>query len=113
MPAEVELCAFASHDAPAWHELPAELWRAPLPRRLRQHLTLPAGKFVDGLHALGIDTVGALLEHLLRDRREARAVAQLRPGEQATVVVEVQSIAARPVRRRGGQSAYWWLLAAE
>ena len=98
---EVELRAFASRDAPAWHELPPEWWRAPLPSRLRQHLTLPAGKLADGLRALGIDTVGALLEHLPRDRREVRAIAQLRPGEQATVVVEVQSIAARPVRRRG------------
>ncbi|HWK18678.1 MAG TPA: ATP-dependent DNA helicase RecG, partial [Solirubrobacteraceae bacterium] len=46
-------------------------------------------------------TVGDLLEHLPRDRRESRAVAQLVSGETATVVVEVRSIAARPVRRRG------------
>jgi ATP-dependent DNA helicase RecG len=41
------------------------------------------------------------LEHLPRDRREARAVAQLQVGEQATVAVQVRSISSRPVRRRG------------
>ncbi len=51
--------------------------------------------------ALGLHTVGDLLEHLPRDRREARAVARLRVGEQATVAVQVRSIAGRPVRRRG------------
>src|SRR5207302_7953678 len=40
-------------------------------------------------------------EHLPRDRREARAVAELAPGESATVVVAVRAIASRPVRRRG------------
>ena len=51
--------------------------------------------------ALGLETVGDLLEHLPRDRREARAVAQLAPGEAATVVVQVRRISSRPVRRRG------------
>ena len=51
--------------------------------------------------ALGLETVGDLLEHLPRDRREARTVAALGPGETATVVVEVRSIRSRPVRRRG------------
>jgi ATP-dependent DNA helicase RecG len=83
----------------------AELLRAPpsvpRPSRLREPLVLPTGKLAEGLRTLGIETVEALLEHLPRDRREARAIAQLRAGEQATVAVEVQSIAARPVRRRG------------
>ncbi len=93
--------AFASTRARTRTELLATpvLW--PRPSRLAQALALPAGKLVDGLRSLGIETVGALLEHLPRDRREARAIAQLRPGEQATVAVEVESIAARPVRRRG------------
>jgi ATP-dependent DNA helicase RecG len=55
----------------------------------------------DGLAALGLSSVGGLLEHLPRDHREARTVAQLRAGEQATVAVQVRSIAGRPVRRRG------------
>jgi ATP-dependent DNA helicase RecG len=75
--------------------------RWPRPSQLERALELPAGKLADGLRALGLDTVGALLEHLPRDRREARTVAALGPGEQATVAVQVRSIARRPVRRRG------------
>ncbi|HEY8866579.1 MAG TPA: ATP-dependent DNA helicase RecG [Solirubrobacteraceae bacterium] len=58
----------------------------------------PAAK---GAEALGLHTVGDLLEHLPHDRREARTIAALVPGESATVVVEVRSIRSRPVRRRG------------
>ncbi|HEV3045966.1 MAG TPA: DEAD/DEAH box helicase, partial [Solirubrobacteraceae bacterium] len=54
-----------------------------------------------GLRALGLETVGDLLEHLPSDSREARTVAALRAGEQATVAVEVRAISARAVRRRG------------
>jgi ATP-dependent DNA helicase RecG len=45
--------------------------------------------------------VGALLEHLPRDSREARTVAALKSGESATVAVQVRRIGARAVRRRG------------
>jgi ATP-dependent DNA helicase RecG len=93
--------AFASARSPTRAELLAAPLRTPRTARLEEPLALPAGKLSDGLRTLGIETVGALLEHLPRDRREARAIAQLRPGEQATVAVEVESIAARPVRRRG------------
>ena len=58
-------------------------------------------KAQEAAEQLGITSVAALLSHLPRDRREARTVADLVVGEQATVVVEVQSIASRPVRRRG------------
>jgi len=58
----------------------------------------PAAK---GAERLGLATVGDLLEHLPRDRSEARSVAQLAAGETATVLVEVRSITSRPVRRRG------------
>ena len=51
------------------------------------------------------DTVGDLLEHLPRDRSEARTIAELGAGEVATVVVEVRSITSRPVRRRGHEAA--------
>jgi ATP-dependent DNA helicase RecG len=73
----------------------------PRPSRLERPLDVPAGKLAEGMRTLGIETVGALLEHLPRDRREARTIAELSPGEQATVAVEVRSITARPVRRRG------------
>jgi ATP-dependent DNA helicase RecG len=83
----------------------AELLQAPLrwprPTRLAEPLQAPSPKAAEGLKALGLHTVGELLEHLPRDRREARTIVELRPGEQVTVAVEVRSIIARPVRRRG------------
>jgi ATP-dependent DNA helicase RecG len=75
--------------------------RWPRPTRLAEPLKAPSPKAAEGLKALGLHTVGELLEHLPRDRREARTVVELRPGEQATVAVEVRSIIARAVRRRG------------
>ncbi len=75
--------------------------RWPRPSRLAEPLELPAGKTTDGMAALGIETVGDLLEHLPRDHREARMVSALREGEQATVAVQVRSIASRAVRKRG------------
>ena len=83
----------------------AELTDAPVsypsPERLSRPLKLDGAKAVAGAHALGLETVGDLLEHLPRDRREARAVADLISGETATLVVQVQRIAARAVRKRG------------
>ena len=92
--------AFAG-GAPLTHE---QMLRAPLrwprPSRLREPLKLE-GKLAKGVAALEISTVGELLEHLPRDHRDARTIAALRAGEQATVAVEVRSIAGRAVRRRG------------
>jgi ATP-dependent DNA helicase RecG len=75
--------------------------RWPRPSRLTEPLELATGKRAEGMAALGIETVGELLEHLPRDHREARMVAALREGEQATVAVQVRSIASRAVRKRG------------
>jgi ATP-dependent DNA helicase RecG len=75
--------------------------RWPRPSRLGEPLVHKAAKTRDGLAALGLDTVGDLLAHMPRDRREARTIAELQAGEQATVLVEVRSIAGRQVRRRG------------
>ena len=75
--------------------------RYPRPAVLARPLKVEGAKAQHGAAALGLETVGDLLEHLPRDRREARAVAQLVAGETATVVVEVRAIASRPVRRRG------------
>ncbi len=84
---------------------PAELEHAPVryPRRskLDAPLQLEGPKAKHAAEILGLQTVGDLLEHLPRDRREARAIAQLVPGEAATLVVEVRSISSRSVRRRG------------
>src|SRR5688572_20924892 len=52
---------------------------------------------------LGIETLGDLLwslPHGYRDRSEVRNVADLRIGEEATVLVEVRSVRVRPTRRR-------------
>jgi ATP-dependent DNA helicase RecG len=84
---------------------PAALEAAPIayPRasRLARPLTLRGQRASRAAQALGLRTVGDLLEHLPRAQREARTVAELRPGESATVVVEVRSIGSRAVRRRG------------
>jgi ATP-dependent DNA helicase RecG len=84
---------------------PDELTEAPVryprPSALAARLHFDHSKAEKAAAGLGLVTVGDLLEHLPRDRREARSVAQLVPGETATVVVEVRSIASRPVRRRG------------
>ncbi len=75
--------------------------RYPRPGHLAGRLKVDGVKAARAASALGLETVGDLLEHLPRDRREARAVAQLAPGEAATVVVQVRRISSRPVRRRG------------
>ncbi|HEY2440625.1 MAG TPA: ATP-dependent DNA helicase RecG [Solirubrobacteraceae bacterium] len=75
--------------------------RYPRPSVLSRRLRFDNAKAEHGGAQLGLVTVGDLLEHLPRDRREARSVEQLVPGETATVVVEVRGIASRPVRRRG------------
>ncbi len=75
--------------------------RWPSAKALAERPKFGGRKAGDAAEQLGLTTVGALLEHLPRDRREARTVAALVAGEQATVVVEVRSISSRPVRRRG------------
>jgi ATP-dependent DNA helicase RecG len=92
--------AFASTHEPSRDELIHAPVRWPRPSRLQVVLEPPSKKMAAGMRALGLETVGDLLEHLPSDSREARTVAALRAGEQATVAVQVRSIAARPVRRR-------------
>jgi ATP-dependent DNA helicase RecG len=75
--------------------------RWPRPSRLELPLQAPSRKAGEGLDTLGLHTVGDLLEHLPRASREARTVAALRAGEQATVAVQVRTINTRAVRRRG------------
>jgi len=109
-----DLIADARHSAPGgppafgstrplnWREMLEAPVRWPRPSRLGAPLEVPqAGKLAEGLRALGLTSVGALLEHLPRDIREARTVAALKVGEQATVAVQVRKIGARAVRRRG------------
>ena len=75
--------------------------RLPRPSRLDAPLEAPHPKMAEALETLRIRTVEDLLWHLPRERRVARQIAELQPGEQANVLVEVRSIRSRPVRRRG------------
>jgi len=75
--------------------------RWPRPSLLEAALKVTPSKAAEAARTLGLHTVGDLLDHIPRDRREARTIAQLVPGEQATVVVEVRGIVSRPVRKRG------------
>jgi ATP-dependent DNA helicase RecG len=95
------ITAFASGERLSREALLGAPVRWPRPSRLLAPLPLPTGRSADALAALGVDSVGTLLEHLPSDSRDARTVRDLRPGEAATVAVEVRTIAARPVRRRG------------
>ncbi len=93
--------AFAAARPLTVDELEQAPVRYPRPLRLEAPLAVEGSRAQAAALTLGLATVGDLLEHLPRDRRDARAVAQLVAGETATVVVEVRSIASRPVRRRG------------
>jgi ATP-dependent DNA helicase RecG len=97
----VNLHAFASARRLEHEELEVASVRYPRPSQLAEALDLPTQKAKHGAQALGLVTVADLLEHLPRDRREARPVGELAPGDSATVVVEVRSISSRSVRRRG------------
>jgi ATP-dependent DNA helicase RecG len=93
--------AFASSRGLSLREMLEAPVRWARPSRLREPLEPASTKAAEGMAALGVSTVGELLEHMPRDHRDARAVAELRAGEQATVAVEVRAIAGRAVRRRG------------
>jgi ATP-dependent DNA helicase RecG len=93
--------AFATSRELTPEELAAAPIRRPSPRQLERPLRVSGAKAAHGAATLGLHTVGDLLEHLPRDRREARTITDLVQGETATIVVEVKRIAARAVRRRG------------
>jgi ATP-dependent DNA helicase RecG len=93
--------AFASPDPLDDSELRDAPVRYPRPSRLAAKLSVDGAKAQRAADTLGLHSVEDLLLHLPRDRREARAVAELVPGDSATVVVQVRSISSRPVRRRG------------
>jgi ATP-dependent DNA helicase RecG len=93
--------AFADARALCRGELAVAPLHWPRPSRLREPLRAPTAKTEAALEALGLRTVGDLLDHLPRDSRRVRTISTLRPGEQATIAVTVRTIGARPVRRRG------------
>ena len=93
--------AFATSEPLERSELETAPVRYPRPSALEAELSFEGAKMRRAAETLGLETVGDLLAHLPRDRREARAVADLVPGDSATVVVQVRSISSRSVRRRG------------
>ena len=93
--------AFASQRTLSRGEMIEAPVRWPRPSRLQAPLQAASKKTMDALGTLGLHTVGDLLEHLPRACREARTIATLREGEQATVAVQVRTISMRSVRRRG------------
>src|ERR1700744_3409451 len=93
--------AFATSRPLEQEELDAAPVRYPRPSELAKPLAVQGAKNQQAAQTLGLNTIADLLEHLPRDRREARAVAELDAGESATIVVAVRSISSRPVRRRG------------
>jgi ATP-dependent DNA helicase RecG len=93
--------AFAATDELDRATLAAAPVRWPRPSRLDQDVAWKPAPAAAAAEALGIETVGALLEHLPRDTGEARTIGELQLDETATVLVEVRGISSRPVRRRG------------
>ena len=93
--------AFATTDPLEPGDLRDAPVRYPRPSKLRAPLEFDGPKAQRAAETLGLNTLEDLLRHLPRDRREARAVAELVPGDSATVVVQVRSISSRAVRRRG------------
>lgn len=93
--------AFASAEPLDDDQLRAAPVRLPRPSRLLEPLDAPGPRAARALATLGVETVGALLNHLPRARGEARTIAELEEEETSTILVEVRSISSRPVRRRG------------
>jgi ATP-dependent DNA helicase RecG len=101
---EARPTVFATPEALTDEQLTGAAVRYPRPSRLAAPLRVTPARAGRGAELLGLHTVGELLEHLPHrheDRRQARAVADVRPGEDATVIAEVRSIRRRPIRRRG------------
>ena len=91
------------------HALAAPLRSAPHPSLLTAPLELPA-RIRPAAEALGLVTVGDLLEHFPhshRDRRETRVASSVGVGEEATLAAVVRSVEVRPTRggRRGRVAA--------
>src|SRR5205085_5549742 len=99
-PTDVPL-RFASGDPLDHDDLSAGARSAPRPSRLAQPLPRLSKKSAAALESLGIETLGDVLEHLPfrhEDRREARPIAALTPGEEATVIADIRRIARRRTR---------------
>jgi ATP-dependent DNA helicase RecG len=95
--------AFASSAPLRRDQLLAAPVSTPRPSRLNAPPVAGEGRLASGLRALGLDTVGALLEHLPTDRRGLPCLAEVRAGDRVAVAAEVQAVRslAVPARRNG------------
>ena len=100
-PLSVMPTAFADPRELTAAELAGAPIRWPRPSALGRPLTVRPAPAAEAAEALGLTSVGALLEHLPRATGEARTIGELAIDETATVLVEVRAITSRPVRRRG------------
>src|SRR5437763_5083358 len=94
---------FASPESLEPDELRAAPLRSyPRPSLLAEPLEVPHRGTAAALATLGIESPAHLLEHLPfrhEDRRDARPIVSLVPGESATVIGDVRRIATRRARR--------------
>ncbi len=92
--------AFASLEP---QPLDVELRSLPRPSALARELDVKPKRAALAAEALGLDTVGDLIEHFPRDhadRREAAEIANLAAGEDVTVIAQVKRISSRRARGR-------------
>jgi ATP-dependent DNA helicase RecG len=92
--------AFASDEQ---QPLDVQLLSLPRPSELARELDVKPKRAGQAAEALGLHTVGDLIEHFPfrhEDRGEARPIAALSPGEDATVVAQVRRISLRRPRPR-------------
>src|SRR4051794_31930253 len=77
--------------------------RRPRPSLLEEPLEVKPARAAKAAEALGLETVGDLVEHFPfrhEERREARPIASLGPEEDVTVIAEVRRISSRRGRGR-------------
>src|SRR5437763_566200 len=81
----------------------APLRSLPRPSLLAEPLVVKPARAARAAEALGLETVGDLIEHFPfrhEERREARPIASLGPDEDVTVIAEVRKISSRRARGR-------------
>jgi ATP-dependent DNA helicase RecG len=93
--------AFATAEPLDAATLRAAPVRAPRPSRWARPSGFSGKKALKAAATLGIDTVGGLLGHLPVESGRVGTIGGLREDERTTLLVQVQRIASRPVRRRG------------
>src|SRR3954462_4749655 len=100
----MEVAAFATGEPLSHDELAnAPLRSLPRPSALERELEVKPKRAALAAEALGLLTVGDLIEHFPRDhadRREAAEIANLATGEDVTVIAQVKRISSRRARGR-------------